>query len=157
MMEKKRPPKHKHLFYIIPILILVILHIMGLRLTVPLTDSMEPTIPKGSLVLVVPTWLVKPKVGDVALYRIRITNEYLVLHRVVGATQKGLLTKGDNRAFRDPWVVEKEDVIGVAVLSIPFLGYMLLFLKPILLLASVFLAVFYSSYKLMVRVFGREE
>jgi len=152
MMKKKNLPKHKHLFYLAPILILIILYILGFRLVVPLTDSMEPTIPKGSLVLTAPAWLVKPNVGDVILYRIKITNEYLILHRVVGATQEGYLTKGDNRAFRDPWTVRAEDVEGVAVLAVPLLGWILLIARPILVFTATTLLTYPATKQIIAKI-----
>ena len=151
MTKEKNSLKHKHLFYITPILILIILYIMGFRIIVPLTDSMEPTIPRGSLAVTAPVWLVKPKIGDVILYRIRITNEYLVLHRVVGATQEGYMTKGDNRVFRDPWTVRAKDIVGVAVLTVPILGWLLLSARPML----VFTATALLTYPIVKRILTR--
>lgn len=152
MMEKKNLPKPKHLFYLAPILILIILYILGFRLVMPLTDSMEPVIPKGSLVLVAPAWLVKPKIGDVILYRIKITNEYLVLHRVVGTTQKGYLTKGDNRAFRDPWTARAEDVAGVVVLAVPILGWVLLIARLVLVFTATTLLTYPAIKRILARI-----
>lgn len=104
-----------------------LLYAFGFRLAVVLTDSMEPTVPKWSLVVAAPTWLREPRAGDVALYRLKLERgEWLVVHRVVGATEEGYCTKGDNRQFTDPWVVRKEDVVGTLILSIPFIGFPLL-------------------------------
>jgi len=121
-------PKAKPLFYLLPAFTLLALHAAGFRLVVPLTDSMEPVIPPGSLVLVAPAWLREPGVGDVALFR---AAGVLVLHRVVAVEDGRLVTRGDARGFNDPWRVERGDVLGAAVLSIPLAGYALLLLRPL--------------------------
>jgi len=135
-------PVARAVFCALPPLLIVALHLAGFSFVVPLTDSMEPAIPAGSLVLTAPPWLVKPRVGDVVLYRLRLGRGYLVLHRVVGATEKGFVTKGDNRAFADPWRVRRDDVVGVAVLAIPWLGLVLVVLRPLALLALLWIATF---------------
>jgi len=112
-------------------LILILLYVFGFRFVVVLTDSMEPSIPTYSLVVTAPTWVLSPSNGSVILYRLCLPNNasFMVLHRVVGTTGNYLLTKGDNRGFRDPWYVGYEDIVGVAFLVIPFLGIISLILK----------------------------
>jgi len=121
-----RAPKVETLLLYLPPLFIVLLRALGFLLVVPLTGSMEPTIPRGSLVLVVPAWLRQPGPGDVALVRV---GGALVLHRVVGVAEGGLLTKGDARPSRDPWVAR--EAVGVAVAWAPLLGYPLLLLRPL--------------------------
>ena len=115
----------------LPPLILTLLYVFGFRFVVVLTDSMEPSIPTYSLVVTAPTWVLSPSNGSVILYRLYLPNNasFMVLHRVVGTTGNYLLTKGDNRGFRDPWYVGRDDVVGVVVLTIPYLGVALLILK----------------------------
>lgn len=136
----------KHFFYCSPILVLFVLYLLGFRFVAVLTDSMEPSVPRGSLVVTVPIWMHAPRPGDVVLYRLKITGEYLVLHRIVGVEKGGFVTRGDNRVFRDPWVVRPENVVGTAVVTVPLLGYLLLVLKaltiPVLAGTATFLIVY---------------
>ena len=140
-------------FSISLVLSIAILYGVGVKLVMVLTDSMEPTIPRGSLVLVLPY---RPLKNDVVLYKLSIAHrEYLVLHRVIKCLDwrcSRFYTKGDNRFFRDPWSVSEENVLGVAVLSIPFLGYVFLILKPISILLLVFIAVYRSTQILISKV-----
>lgn len=141
--------KTKHSFLVVvltflPSVVLITLYVVGFRFVVVLTDSMEPSIPKYSFVVTAPS---VPSVGDVALFRVRFPSNstFLVLHRVVGATGGCMLTKGDNRVFRDPWCVGVDDVVGVAVIHIPLLGLVVVFAKvliPLGLLAYLLFKVF---------------
>jgi len=142
-------------FCALPPLLIVALHLAGFNFVVPLTDSMEPAVPRYSLVLTAPPWLVEPGVGDVVLYRLELAGTYLVLHRVVGATERGFVTKGDNRAFADPWRIRRGDVVGVAVLVIPWLGLVLLVLRPAALLALLWLAAFLLTRRIVEAVLAR--
>jgi len=138
-------------------ILLVILFIIGFRFVIVLTDSMEPTVPKGSLVVTAPAWLVKPTSGSIVLYVLRLERgEWLVLHRIVAVDADLFLTKGDSRGFIDPWMVEPGNVVGVAVLVVPFLGYLLLFLRAFIpVLVSIF--VFFLIYMLLRRVMHEQE
>ena len=140
--------KIKNLLYLTPIFFVLALCLLGFRFVVPLSDSMEPTIPRGSLVVTTPTWIRNPKVNDTILFEVKIGNHsFHVLHRVVGLSNEGFYTKGDNRCFRDPWVAR--DVVGVAVLCIPMLGYVMLVLKPVLMLVLIGLGIFHLAYWLL--------
>jgi len=137
--------KVKNLLYLTPIFFVLILYALGFRFVVPLSDSMEPVIPRGSLVVTAPTWILSPKVNDTILFEVEVGNHsFPVLHRAIGLSGEGFYTKGDNRCFRDPWVAR--NVIGVAVLCIPMLGYVMLILKPVLMLALIGLGIFYLAY-----------
>jgi len=140
--------KVKNLLYLTPIFFVLILYALGFRFVVPLSDSMEPVIPRGSLVVTAPTWILSPKVNDTVLYEVRVGNHsFPVLHRAIGLSGEGFYTKGDNRCFRDPWVAH--NVIGVAVLCIPMLGYVMLILKPVLMLVLIGLGIFHLAYWLL--------
>ncbi len=103
----------------------------GSRIFIVFSDSMEPTIPPGSLVIVVPTWIKSPEVGDVVAYRLRIDNHasMVIVHRIVAKYSEDMfITKGDAVQEPDPWIVNRSDIIGVVVFSIPFIGTAMLFI-----------------------------
>lgn len=88
------------------------------KLSIVATGSMEPAVPRYSLVLVereYPGWI---PVGEVVLYRFESTREY-VLHRLVNATLwDGLVTRGDAVQGRgEP--IPRESVWGRLVWGLP--------------------------------------
>lgn len=96
------------------------------KLMVVQSGSMEPTIPLGSLVLVVPRS--EYTVGDVVTFAPseKETDKY-VTHRLVGFADDtiGLLyeTKGDANDTADPGSLAKEKIVGKISLVIPFVGF----------------------------------
>jgi len=139
------------LIYFTPLLLIIILYILGFRFVVVLTNSMEPSIPRGSLAVAAPLWLCKLDEGKVVLFRIELgEHKYYVMHRIV-KIDSSIYTKGDNRGFVDPWVVSAKNIIGVCLFSIPVLGYILLFLKIIAVFVLVFATVYYFSFFIVKR------
>lgn len=119
----------KNTLFFTPVLLVLILFFLGFKYVIVLTDSMEPTIPSGALVVTAP---LEPGNNSVILFNIEIGgHSTLVLHRLVVLNGKAY-TKGDNRDIHDPWSIDETDILGVAVLTIPFLGYVFLFLKPLI-------------------------
>jgi len=114
-------------------LFLLLLRLLGFHYVVALTDSMEPAVPRGSLVITAPPWLTGVGEGYIALFKLKLgENEYMILHRVVSIGDY-VRTKGDNRAFTDPWILDARDIIGVAVIVIPYAGFPLLLLRSLII------------------------
>ena len=114
------------------ILILVIVKLAGFKILIVMTNSMEPTIEPGSVVITAPTWIDKPEVGKVILYHIYINGDrYNIIHRAIGEFQKNgtvyFVTKGDNRPFPDLWFVPESQIDGVMLFAIPKLGNLFFF------------------------------
>lgn len=98
------------------------------------TGSMRPVLAPGDGFVVVPGPLAGPiESGDVVVYDAeRIHGSGLVTHRVVGATDRGFVTKGDANAFTDQGSgeppVKRPQIVGVAlqvngrVVVVPHLG-----------------------------------
>ncbi len=112
------------------------------------TGSMEPTIPRGSLILVASVEPHEVKVGDIALVIDRALG-VLIAHRVVAKdTLNGVIyVKGD--AVNTITKVALDDVIGIVIFHVPYLGY--LFLARELLIAAALLAiavVIYTVFRL---------
>jgi signal peptidase len=84
------------------------------------SGSMEPDIPRGSLVVVE---AVPPMLGEAAAYRIEVDGRsYVLIHRVVGMGDGQYTFKGD--AVEGPETVPASNVIGRVALAIPHLGYL---------------------------------
>lgn len=82
-----------------------------------LTGSMDPTITAGSLVYVAQTGDYQP--GDVITYT---HDGVTVTHRIVEEKNGGYVTKGDANDQRDPYLVERSNVHGKAILWLPYYG-----------------------------------
>ncbi|MCR2815521.1 signal peptidase I [Microbacterium jiangjiandongii] len=98
----------------------------GTAMTV-LTQSMEPRLPPGSLVVIKPTPVDDIAVGDVITYQIRSGEAAVVSHRVVSKTyadgELTFITKGDNNAAVDPEPVQAVQIRGTLWYSLPLLGW----------------------------------
>lgn len=98
----------------------------GSAMTV-LTQSMEPRLPPGTLVVIRPTPVDEIRVGDVITYQIESGESAVVSHRVVSKTyQDGALTfitKGDNNPENDPEPVQTVQIRGKLWYSLPLLGW----------------------------------
>ncbi len=89
-------------------------------LTIVAGESMEPTYVTGDLVV---SRCGSPEVGDVVVYRPPGIGDARVIHRVVdGDGTTGWVLQGDNNDFLDPWTPTDEDVLGRAVLHVPWVG-----------------------------------
>lgn len=93
-----------------------------------LTESMEPTLPPGTLVVVRPTPVDEIRVGDVVTYQIASGEPAVVTHRVTSVTAAAdgsprLITQGDANAVADPRPVQAAQVRGVVWYSLPGVGW----------------------------------
>lgn len=101
--------------------------LLGAHTYTVLTGSMQPGMPPGSMIAVRPAAIDEVRVGDVVTYQIRSGEPAVVTHRVVGTTSSTggdrlLLTRGDANDADDP-PVQSEQLRGVVVLAVPYLGY----------------------------------
>ena len=98
----------------------------GSAMTV-LTQSMEPRLPPGTLVVIRPTDPEDIRVGDVVTYQIRSGEAAVVSHRVVSKTYENgeltFITKGDNNPGNDPEPVRAVQIRGTLWYSLPLLGW----------------------------------
>jgi len=91
------------------------------------TGSMETAIPVGSVVLIKPVDPETLKIGDVICFT--LSEPTTITHRIFSITDEGFITKGDANEDPDQWTVKKENVIGIVVLTIPYIGYIGYFVK----------------------------
>ena len=117
------------LIFVVPALFL--LPSLGrLDLLVVLSGSMQPLFNPGDMVVVEETGPGSITVGDVIAFHPPDAKDEktLVTHRVVDVVVNGsrlyFRTKGDNNEDIDPFLVPAENVVGRAVFSLPYLGYL---------------------------------
>ncbi|WP_055283778.1 signal peptidase I [Thermococcus sp. EP1] len=141
------------------LILFILLHLLGFKSVVVLTDSMEPGISPFSLVIVSPESDIK--IGDVILYEVELSKKkYKVLHRVIDIKEREgqiiYMTKGDNRGYIDAWYVNKEDIIGKLLISVPYVGYVSYY--GIHLLSLIYpLVSTYLFYRLLLRIWVKNE
>ena len=126
-------------------LFLVVPRIFGIKEYTVITPSMEPTIPVGCIVLVKPTDFEEIRVGDVISYTALHHSDVVVTHRVteIDPDAGTITTKGDANKGNDINPVEKWQIIGVVVFSLPGAGQALRYaatLPGIALIAMMFIA-----------------
>lgn len=91
------------------------------------TESMEPTIPIGSVVYVKKIDFSDIKVDDVLTFQSQDTQKRFT-HRVVKIDKKNMLlyTRGDANNVNDPEPTQYERVLGKVRLYIPVVGYVVM-------------------------------
>jgi signal peptidase len=115
-------------------------------LLVVVSESMEPAIKKGDLILIAHTDPVKLKVDDVIVFHNAMCLDVrqwfifreesdLCVHRIYERiNQSGVLTfrtKGDNNPGPDPWIVTPDQIEGrVVAPPIPYIGTISMILQP---------------------------
>lgn len=122
--------------------LLVLTGLGYVSLLVVLTDSMEPTMPRGSLAVAVKTN--GYTVGDIILFKVY---DRPILHRIVSIEDCCYHTKGDNNACRDPWRLPIDAVGGKLITAIPCLGYIFWALKKPIYFAT-FVTLTYATFEL---------
>jgi signal peptidase I len=131
-----------YILFLAPIAYLVLQQPLALYTVV--SGSMEPYVPRGSLVVVAPEQL---GLGDVGAYRLEEGGKtYVIVHRVVGLGEGFYVFKGD--AVDGVEKVPVDRVIGSVVLAIPYVGYVYMagLANPLLVLL-ILLAAFLPSSK----------
>jgi signal peptidase I len=73
--------------------------------------SMSPTLCNIDLLEINPYDREKIQIGDVVLFAFP-EGDCIIAHRVVETYRKGFLTRGDNCALNDPWIVYPNNIIG---------------------------------------------
>lgn len=103
--------------------------LFGYKSFAVISGSMEPGIPVGSIVYAKETPFDELKVGDVISYS--LSGDTKVTHRIAAVDQKNqnFTTKGDANDTEDGNPVHYQNVIGKVALSIPFLGFLSVYIK----------------------------
>jgi len=101
----------------------------GYNLYMVRSESMTPAILMGDMIITGPpdsqiNGEVKP--GTVVTYE---RSKELITHRVLSIEGDNLVTKGDATEDPDPWPVTKSDIRGIYLFKIPYVGFMLNFIR----------------------------
>jgi signal peptidase len=123
-------------------------------MVVPST-SMVPTLNVGDIVIVKGVDPDTITVGTIIIFR-SPSGSIDIIHRVIGIVKEGstlyFQTKGDHNSAADPWSpgVPEDNVKGVLVTKIPYVGYVTLALQGpmgiILICFLVFLMIVFEYY-----------
>ena len=84
------------------------------------SESMEPVMHRGDLLLIVGTE--DYNVGDVAIYQ-KPNMKITIIHRIIQKRDDGFVFKGDNNNAPDPYLVKKSEIKGEAIFVAPLVGY----------------------------------
>ena len=96
------------------------------------SGSMEPTIPTGGLVATTGIDPKQIKVGDIITFTQPTNKDKVIVHRVVeinNTLSLSFKTKGDNNNATDTWTVSPSNILGKSLFSIPYLGFVVMWLK----------------------------
>ena len=125
-----------------------LLYIAGFKLYIVRSGSMEPQIKTGSVVIVSAHQNIDDiKVGDVICFK--ASGDIIVSHRAISIKDEGIETKGDANSVSDGITVTNDNYIGKVAASIPYVGYMLAFIKKpqtIIILITIILMLTIISY-----------
>jgi signal peptidase len=94
--------------------------------------SMEPTLHNGDLAVVHKQRSYGE--GDIVAFRVR---GGVVIHRIVGGTADGFVTRGASNEGTDPWRPTADDIVGRLWFSLPRAGFLIGALQQPLFLAAV--------------------
>ena len=108
----------------------------GCRLYVVHTGSMAPTLNPGDAVLDRPVQS-SVTVGEVITFGVHTGPDSVVTHRVYSVEASGIKTKGDANRTADPWTVQQPDVVGSKLVTLPYAGFLLVYLQHPQGIASV--------------------
>lgn len=109
------------------LLLIVVPKVSGATPLTVLTQSMEPKLPPGTLIVIRPVDAADIRSGDVITYQIRSGEPDVISHRVIAVTAASdgslaFTTKGDNNDLADPTVIP-EQIKGRLWYSVPYVGY----------------------------------
>ena len=119
-------------------------------LVVVTSDSMLPTLERGHLLVLQRQAPEDIQVGNIIVYNADWHTQAPVVHRIIQIEnvtgEIRYYTQGDNNSQPDPFYRTYEDIVGVVVFSIPFIGNITLFLQqpgvlPIVLVCLIILMI----------------
>lgn len=115
-------------------MLLVGVRLFGLQVYTVLSGSMEPNYKTGSLIYVKDVDPLELSVDDVITFK--LSENTTATHRIIdivsseeNSNEISFQTKGDANDTPDGSLVDSEDVIGVPIFTIPYLGYVASFIQ----------------------------
>ena len=101
----------------------------NVKARIVLTGSMAPAINVGDVIITAPIARKVPQIDDVIAYqakRFNGENVAVFSHRIIGGDiENGFIVKGDANKSPDPQKPKAEDILGVVIFAIPFIGKLL--------------------------------
>ena len=97
----------------------------GYNMYIVRSDSMKPVFAAGDLIITKPLGS-KITVGAIITFQ---EGAELVTHRVIGLTEKGVITKGDANEDADTGTVALSQVTGSYFMKLPYVGYVSAFVQ----------------------------
>ena len=122
--------------------------VIKFRSYIIVTPSMKPTINPGDMILVKKTDIDKLEKGDIITFN---KDNIVATHRIEEIDGDSIITKGDNNNLEDT-PINKSDVIGKFMFSIPKIGYIISFaISPVGLVTMGSIIVFIFIYDFIFR------
>ena len=103
----------------------------GLSSYVIISGSMEPSLHRGSISLVRKVDSGFLNLGDIIAFRSPEDSKDIIIHRIIAVDGNMIKTKGDNNNTEDKWTLNEQSVLGKIVSSIPYLGYVSLYMRTL--------------------------
>ena len=115
-------------------------------LVVVTSESMSPTLERGHLLILQRQAPEDIHVGDIIVYNADWHTQAPVVHRIIQIEnvtgELRYYTQGDNTNNPDPFYRTYDDIVGVAIVSVPWIGNVTLFLQtPGVLPVVIFLLI----------------
>lgn len=76
------------------------------------SNSMAPTIAPNNILIYKKCNSSELDIGDIIIFEKKDT---WIVHRIIGVTYEGFMTKGDNNAYTDNWTVFPNEIRGILV------------------------------------------
>ena len=147
MKNKKKSKKAAILAATIFISFLLVALLGGIRPLTVMSGSMSPNIKTGSVTFIdTNTDFEDIKKGDVITFLI---GDSFVTHRAVDITADGVITKGDANNKRDVWTVTNDMYYGKALFSIPYLGFLIVFIRQHIIATFIIIAAVFLTAKIL--------
>ncbi len=109
--------------------VMLLLPVFGVRPRIVLSGSMEPAVHTGSLCFIDAGYPYRDiREGDIIAFR---AGGMEAMHRVVDIDGEGMMTKGDSNDGPDGGRVTSDRYLGKNILSIPFAGYLVSWMKTV--------------------------
>ncbi len=137
----------------------IILYVNDIRVLSIASESMHPSIPKGSIIFVAKEPFSNIVKEDVIVYRI-LNSDIVITHRVVDVDveEEMVLCKGDANEENDPYYIAyAEQYEGSVLFSLPYIGSMILFGKEYFSILfvigmSAFAYIVFFSHKIPIKI-----
>ena len=120
----------------------------GIRPLSVMSGSMEPSIKTGSVALIETNLTDFNDIGKGDIITFDIGGS-LVTHRAVDITEDGIVTKGDANNAKDPWTVTDDNYYGKELFSVPYIGFLIVFIRQHIIVTVLVIAAVLLTAKIL--------